>query len=250
MKTDIIYCGDCLSIMNQLDVGGIDAIITDLPYGTTSCAWDEIIPFPDMWHAVRRVLKPNGVFLTTSSQPFTTKLIHSNIKGWKEEIIWEKERPSNIFMMRRKFGKVHENIEVFYDGKATYNPQPVKNGKNRSRETMQKYVGNSLKYLGDKNKTSYRKDWDGTVSLPRSVLYFIRDVGKDNHPTQKPVALYEYLIKTYTNKGEIVLDMTMGSGTTLMAARNTFRHYIGIDISPEYCKMAEKRLSEVVEPLF
>lgn len=243
-----LYHGDCLEIMPTLEVGIVDAIITDLPYGTTACAWDEVIPFVPMWEQVKRVCR--GAFVTTASQPFTSRLIISNIDKFREEIIWEKERPSNIFIMGKRHGKTHENIVVFSENRYTYNAQALANGRKRSRETMQKYVGNKLKHGDGRTATSYRSDWDGTVSQPRSVQYFVRDVGEENHPTQKPVALYEYLIRTYTNKGDTVLDICIGSGTTGVAAIQTGRNFIGIEKNKKYFDIAEKRIAGAKIPLF
>ena len=241
--------GDCLQVMKTLEAGSVDAIITDLPYGTTACSWDTVIPFAPMWECVKRVLKPRGVFVTTASQPFTSLLICSNLENFDSEIIWEKERPSNIFNMHSQVGKCHENIVVFCDGLPQFNPLKTPNGKNRTRADMQKYVGNSLKHHGGKSVTSYRSDWDGTKSMPRSVLYFVRDIDADNHPTQKPVALYSYLIQTYTNPGETVLDMTMGSGTTGVACIQTGRNFIGIELDPGYFAIAEKRIHDAEQQM-
>jgi len=241
-----LILGDCLQIMPTLEAGSVDAIITDLPYGTTACKWDVIIPFAEMWREVKRVLKPKGVFVTTSKQPFTSALVISNPNYWREEVIWEKERPSNLFNVHYSHAQVHENIQVFSDGGHTFNPQKYKNGSNKTREKMQRYVQDgSLKHFGkDSTKTSYREDWDGSVSMPRTVVYFLRDRNIENHPTQKPVALYQYLIKTYTNEDETVLDCTMGSGTTGVACVNTGRNFIGIERDPEYFKIAERRIAE------
>lgn len=235
--------GDCLEIMKYMPDKSVDAIITDLPYGTTACSWDNIIPFEPMWKEVERINK--GVFVTTASQPFTSKLIMSNIKNFNSELIWEKERPSNIFLMHKQVGKTHENIVVFYKG--IFNPIKTRSGKNRTRESMQKYVGNSMKHHDGNSVTSYRSDWDGTKSLPRSVLYFVRDVSSDNHPTQKPVSLYSYLIQTYTNEGDTVLDITCGSGTSGVASVKTGRNFIGIEIDPTYFKIAEKRIHDALQ---
>lgn len=237
MTVELIQ-GDCLEVMHGMGDKSVDAIITDLPYGTTACSWDNIIPFDKMWGESERINK--GVFITTASQPFTSKLLISNIENFNSEIIWEKERPSNIFQMHKQVGKTHENIIVFYKG--VFNPIKTKNGKYRSRETMQKYVGNSLKHHDGNSVTSYRSDWDGTKSLPRSVLYFVRDVSADNHPTQKPVSLYSYLIQTYTNEGDTVLDITMGSGTTGVACVQLNRNFIGIEIDPDYFAIAQERI--------
>lgn len=243
-----LYHGDCLEYMKGMADKSVDAIITDLPYGTTDCSWDVIIPFEPMWEQVKRICK--GVFVTTASQPFTSKLVMSNVTMFREEIVWEKERPSNIFLMQIRHGKTHENIVVFAEGKYTYNPQSTKNGKRRTREMMQKYVGNKLKYHDGKSVTSYRSDWDGTVSQPRSCIYFVRDVSNDNHPTQKPVALYEYLIRTYTNEGDTVLDICAGSGTTGVACVKTNRNCILIEKDEGYFKIAEKRIHDaLMQPL-
>lgn len=249
MNSYKLYKGDCLEIMPTLEAGSIDAIITDLPYGTTACSWDVIIPFNEMWDQVKRVLKPNGVFITTSKQPFTSALIMSNPKFWREEIIWEKERPSNLFNMHFSHGQVHENIQVFSNGGHTFNPQKYKNGSSRTREKMQRYVQDgSLKYHGEKaSKLSYREDWDGSLSMPRDVVYFLRDRDIENHETQKPVALYEYLISTYTNFGETVLDICIGSGTTIIAATRTGRNSIGIERDHEHFAKAEKRIKRAMQ---
>lgn len=243
---------EAIEFMKTLADKSIDAIITDLPYGTTACSWDEIIPFEPMWEQVNRINK--GAFVTTASQPFTSKLVMSNIEQFREEIIWEKERPSNIFLMHNRHGKTHENILVFSDGTYTYNPQSTPNGKKRTRADMQKYVGNSLKHHNGKSKTSYREDWDGTVSLPRSVLYYVRDTEKDSHPTRKPVALYDYLIRTYTNEGDTVLDFCFGSGTTGVSCMRTNRNFIGCEKDTEhgYFQLGEKRIKQasLQEPLF
>ncbi len=235
--------------MKKIPDGSIDLVLTDPPYGTTACKWDTIIPFESMWEQLKRVTKKNGAIVLFGSQPFTSALVMSNPKMFKYEWVWEKERPSNIFLMRKQVGKVHENIVVFYDGQPIYNPQSMPNGKKRTRETMQKYVGNTLKHQGDKSITSYRSDWDGTVSLPRSVQYFVRDVNKDGHPTQKPVALMEYLVKTYTNEEETVLDFTMGSGTTGVACKNLNRNFIGIELDETYYNIAKERIENTPTPI-
>jgi site-specific DNA-methyltransferase (adenine-specific) len=240
-----LHCMDALEFIATLPDKSVDAIITDLPYGTTACSWDVIIPFEPMWKQVKRINK--GVFVTTASQPFTSKLVMSNLDNFKEEAIWEKERPSNIFLMHKKLGKVHENILIFYDG--VFNPQLTPSGKNRTRDTMQKYVGNKLKHQDGQSVTSYRSDWDGSKCLPRSVSYFVRDSDADNHPTQKPVALYEYLIRTYTNEGDTVLDFTCGSGTTGVACVNTNRNCILNDNDAGYIEIARKRISDAQQQM-
>ena len=237
-----LHLGDCLEVMRGMADKSVDAVIADIPYGTTACAWDTVIPFERMWEQLERVA--DGAIVLFGSQPFTSALIMSNAAHFREEIVWEKERPSNIFLMRKRHGKTHENISVYSYGETAYNPQSTPNRKKRTRESMQKYVGNKLKYHDGKSITSYRSDWDGSVSLPRSVIYFVRDVAEDNHPTQKPVRLMEYLVRTYTNEGDTVMDFTMGSGTTGVACVQTGRNFIGIEIDPGYFEIAKKRIEE------
>ena len=247
-----LWRGDCLDVMRGMEAGSVDAIITDIPYGTTACAWDVVIPFEPMWECVKHVLRPRGVFVTTASQPFTSMLVMSKLEWFRDEVIWEKERPSNIFNMHTMHGKTHENILVFSSDSSTFNPQKYKNNKKRTREKMQRYVGNKLKHHDGKSVTSIRSDWDGTVSMPRSVVYFVRDIGKDNHPTQKPVALYEYLIRTYTDAGDTVLDFAFGSGTTMVAAHKTGRLGWGIELKDSYFDIAVSRIQNAQRqpPLF
>lgn len=252
MELNKIYLGDCLEVMKEIPTKSIDMILCDLPYGTTACKWDTIIPFEPLWKEYKRIIKDNGAIVLTASQPFTSALVMSNPDMFKYEWIWEKERPSNIFLMRKQAGKVHENVLVFYKKQCIFNPVMTAtfNGKTRLREEMQQHVGNSLKHQGEKSITSYRSDWDGGLALPRSVQYFIRDVGIENHPTQKPVELFAYLIKTYTNEGDLVLDNCAGSGTTGVACKMLGRNYILIEKEPEYIKIINDRIKSISNPLF
>jgi site-specific DNA-methyltransferase (adenine-specific) len=220
-----------------MDAGSIDAIITDLPYGTTACKWDSVIPFAPMWEVVKHVLKPRGAFVTTASQPFTSALVMSNPQDFKEEVIWDKKIPSGMSYARFMHMRQHENILVFCDGRMTYNPQTsirdiaIKGGGMSKGETT-----NNQKLIALK-KTYATKQ-------PTTIISFDKIRRGSLHPTQKPVALYEYLIRTYTNEGETVLDMTMGSGTTGVACMNTGRNFVGIERDAEYFKIAERRIQE------
>ena len=219
-----LHNGDCLQVMPSIPSGSIDAIITDLPYGTTACKWDTVIEFAPMWKEVKRVLKPNGVFITTANQPFTSALIMSDIKYFKYELIWSKTRNTHPFFAKIRPLPAHENILIFGNPK-TYNPQKEKSADYKVNNGFGKLRGDNK---GDK--------WNGesetrNEKLPKSVIQISNpSIGSGNlHPTQKPVALYEYLIKTYTNEGETVLDIAMGSGTTIEAAERTGRNSIGIE---------------------
>lgn len=236
MKLDAIYLGDCLDIMPTLDAGSIDAIITDLPYGTTACKWDTVIPFESLWKEVKRVLKPNGVFITTASQPFTSALIMSNPEWFKCEWIWNKKKGGNILNLKYQPYKIHENILIFCEKTSTYNPIMIPQ-KERTGKTYSKGEANGIKNYGDIR--TYNKKY------PKSIIEISNaDQRNKLHPTQKPIELYEYLIKTYTNDGETVLDICMGCGTTILSAQNTNRHYIGIEKDPQYFNIAKCKIEE------
>jgi site-specific DNA-methyltransferase (adenine-specific) len=237
--TDVtLYLGDCLSILPTIEAGSIDAILTDLPYGTTACKWDEIIPFAPMWEQVKRVLKPRGAFVTTASQPFTTKLIASNIEWFKYEWIWNKKMVTNIGAAKFQPLRCHENILIFSRNGHIYNPQKT----GRAGKPFGKLSGTNSIITG-----SMGIDYQTGVGYPKTVLEIPRPnnlSGGGQHPTQKPVALYEYLIRTYTNEGDTVLDFTMGSGTTGVACVQTGRNFIGIEIDPTYFAIAQKRIAD------
>jgi site-specific DNA-methyltransferase (adenine-specific) len=234
-----MYQGDCLEIMPTLEAESIDAILTDLPYETTACAWDEIIPFEPMWTQVKRVLKPRGVFVTTASQPFTSKLVMSNLDWFKYEWIWDKRLAGNPFIAKYQPLKTHEDICVFSKNGHTYNPQMIKGeihrrgygGKSKMWEKISIPIG----------------DWTDEF-YPRSIVEF--SIGGRSrseivdHPTQKPVALYEYLIRTYTNEGDTVLDICAGSGTTGVAAIRTGRNAILIEKDAKYFEIMQKRIAQ------
>lgn len=241
MKVDQIICGDCLEVMDAMKPGSIDMVMTDPPYGTTACKWDSIIPLEPMWEQLKRLIKPNGAIVMTASQPFTTTLIASNMKMFKYCWVWEKEQGSNFFMAKKQPLKSHEDVIVFCSGQPTYNPQMTDSGK----AWKKKDTGKTYNAIVGHQEKQHVKQSTGTLRYPKTVQQFCRPKQGSVHPTQKPVALMEYLIKTYTNEGELVLDFTCGSGTTCVAAKNLGRHYIGIEQDEKYCKIARKRIEDM-----
>lgn len=236
--------GDCLVRMSEIKDGSVDMILADLPYGTTACKWDNVIPFEPLWKHYWRVLKPNGAVVLFGSQPFTSKLIGSQIKKFKYELIWQKDKPSNFALSNKQVMKYHENICVFYNAQPTFNKQMIDSG-------MKQHSVKKARSSNDNISPNLKmiKIYGGdTFRNPKSILNFscIRGNSKEKtpHPTQKPVALLEYLIKTYTLEGETVLDNTMGSGSTGVAAVNLKRHFIGIEQDHNYFSIAQKRIEE------
>lgn len=234
-----IFNEDCLEGMKRIPDGSIDMILCDLPYGTTQNKWDSIIPFDRLWEQYERIIKDNGAIVLTSAQPFTSLLIASNIKLFKYEWIWEKNTATGFMNAKKMPLKAHENIVVFYSKLPTYNPQftfgkPYKKTRNAKIDT-----GSNYGKVGINKRTDI--DNDGK-RYPRSVLEFNREE-LAIHPTQKPTSLFEYLIKTYTNEGDLVLDNCIGSGTTAVASINTGRNYIGFEIDSSYFKIANKRIA-------
>ena len=253
MEYDYIECGDCLELMNSIPDGSIDMILCDLPYGTTACKWDNVIPFEPLWEQYNRIIKDNGAICLFGSEPFSSALRMSNIKNFKYDWIWEKHKPSNFALAKKQPMKYHETISVFYKKQCMYNPQMI-NRIDRRVEVGQKNneIGMTIN-LGELNSLKsvehdYR-NYNANFKLPSSIIKIPAVVStskeKQPHPTQKPVELLEYLIKTYTNEGEIVLDNCMGSGSTCVACVNTNRHYIGFELDPQYYDIACKRLDEV-----
>ena len=243
--TNNLYNGDCLQVMQQLINDGVkvDCIITDLPYGTTPCPWDVIIPFDEMWDCINKIIKPDGAVVLFGQEPFSSLLRVSNIKNYKYDWIWKKERLTNVFQVKRRPGKIVENISVFYKKQPTYNPQKTKyDGPLRSNK-----IGDNARFSITQTGGSGPKPMeyvdDGT-RYPLQIIEVNRDSMYDTkyHPTQKPVALLEMLVKTYTNEGETVLDFTMGSGSTGVACKNTNRNFIGIELNEEYFKIAQNRI--------
>jgi site-specific DNA-methyltransferase (adenine-specific) len=240
-----IYQGDCLEVMKQIDDKSVDMILCDLPYGTTACKWDVIIPFEPLWEQYKRIIKDNGAIVLTASQPFTSALISSNYKMFKYCWYWEKERLTNISQVKKRAGKTVEECVVFYNKQPTYNPQMIKYlGEKRTNKVkhgvMGKLTDSGTKRVNEYIDTGYR--------YPTQVLKIQRDTLKSNlHPTQKPLSLMEYLIKTYTNETETVLDNCAGSCTTAIACINTNRHYICIEKEQRYCEIGQNRIDEIIQ---
>ena len=245
----MIYEGDCLEIMPTLEEKSIDMILCDFPYGTTACKWDTVIPFEPLWKQYKRLIKDNGAIVLTASQPFTSALVMSNVKMFKYEWIWEKAVGSNFAVAKFQPLKEHENILVFGKSKTKYNPiKEERKGSGKAR------LKNGYKSNGTKTEitgmTSNRmgKEYE-ELKFPSTVQYFNnREDSRGLHPTQKPVALFEYLIKTYTHEGDTVLDNCAGSGTTGVACLNTNRKFILIEKDAGYCEIIRQRINNV-QPL-
>ena len=241
--------GDCLDILPTLEAGSVDAIITDLPYGTTACAWDEIIPFEPMWAGVKYVLKPRGAFVTTASQPFTSKLVMSNLEWFKYCWVWDKKSATDFLNASNKPLKQHEDICIFSEGTTAncspnqmlYNPQKWRSTAYIKSRTKDRRIGVWEK--GNRTPFILRDSVSDVNRYPTSIIEFSNAERKQTHPTQKPVALYEYLIKTYTNPGDTVLDFTMGSGSTGVAAVKLGRQFIGIELDADYFAIATQRIA-------
>jgi len=237
-----VICGDCLSIMPEIPDKSIDMILCDLPYGTTACKWDTIIPFEPLWEQYKRIIKDNGAIVLTASQPFTSALVMSNIKMFRCALVWNKKKNSNPLQAKINPLKIHEDILVFGIKSVKYYPQKEIRGLPRKKVLKYKNKNNSI--IGNYESTieTFNNEY-----YPTSILEF-SNANKNGllHPTQKPVALFEYLIKTYTNEGDLVLDNCAGSGTTGVAAINTGRNFIGIEKEEKYCKIAKERLRQEI----
>lgn len=244
--------GDCLDKMCEIPDNSVDMVLTDPPYGTTGCSWDSVIPFDLMWDQLKRITKKNGAIVMTASQPFTSALVMSNIEWFKYCLVWEKSRPTGHVHAKNKPMKKHEDVLVFSEGttvhasqsknRMTYNPQGVKK--------LEKPIHHSNHSSSDSvmaSRPSHRPTVQEFGNYPNSILQF-KSEGKIVHPTQKPVPLMEYLIMTYSNEGETILDFTMGSGTTGVAAKNTNRSFIGIEMDEKYFMIAKDRI-ENANPL-
>lgn len=241
-----LYNGDCLETMDSLIERGIvfDAIITDPPYGTTACKWDSIIPFNEMWSRLNKLIKPNGAIVLFGSEPFSSALRMSNIKNYKYDWIWDKVSVVGFANAKKMPLYNIENISIFYKSLPIYNPQNLKKIeakklKNGGTHKIKSEKGESA-LNGGRFKESYTQEF---TNYPKQILSIPRERGL--HPTQKPVALMEYLIKTYTNENELVLDFTMGSGTTGVACKNLNRNFIGIELDENYFAIAKERIEKV-----
>lgn len=237
-----LFRADCLEALPRVESGTVDLVLCDLPYGTTDCAWDTVIPFGPLWEQYRRVLKPRGAIVLMAAQPFATDLINSARKLFRYDLIWEKTAPVGFANCHRQPLRSHELILVFYRRQPTYNPQglirlekPVRKGaKSKGGEV---YGGLDKPYFQE--YTNY----------PRSILRFPNRAERRYHPTQKPVALMEYLVRTYSNPGELVLDNCMGSGTTALACLNAGRRFIGMEQDAKIFETACRRIGERVSEL-
>lgn len=232
--------GDCIKLMKDIPDGSVDMILCDLPYGTTACKWDTVIPFEPLWTQYRRIAKRSAAIVLTASQPFASALVMSNQKWFKYEWIWEKTQATGHLNAKKMPMKAHENILVFYKKAGVYNPQKTTNHKPMNSGTKYPTLNNEVY---GKMSNDNIKFGGNTDRLPRTVQVFAKDIQKNYlHPTQKPVALMEYLIRTYTNEGETVLDNCMGSGTTGVACVNTNRRFIGIEMDENYFNIAKNRI--------
>lgn len=253
-KAQELFNGDCLEVMKSIPDKSIDAIITDPPYGTTACKWDSVIPFDLMWEQLNRIIKPNGAIVLFGSQPFTSALVMSNLKMFKYEWIWQKHKGTGHLNAKRQPMSNHENVLVFCKYTINYNPQ-MTNGEPYKLRGSHNISLDGITYNGSKPlAVGYSDDYDSSKRYPLTIQKFDNHNQKNErfHPTQKPIKLMEYLIKTYTNENETVLDFTMGSGTTGIACKNLNRKFIGIEMDKNYFEIAKKRIENhiVIKELF
>lgn len=240
LEKNKLYNADCLSILPTFQKETFDLILCDLPYGVTKNSWDSIIPLDELWKHYNNIIKPNGAIVLTASQPFTSQLIMSNLNMFKYEWIWVKKNPKGFLNAKRMPLKNIENVLVFYKKSPTYNPQGiVKIDKKRTNDKSKNGTNNTgiSSHNGGKMYGDYTQEF---TNYPTQILNFSSEQGL--HPTQKPLPLMEYLIRTYTNEGDLVLDNCMGSGTTIVACKNTNRNFIGIEKDMNYFNIAEKRI--------
>ena len=235
-----LICGDCLEEMKKIPNNSIDLILTDPPYGTTLLKWDSVIVFDKLWEQYNRIIKSNGAILIFAQEPFATMLRSSNIKDYKYDIYWEKERLTNINQVKRRVGKTIGNICVFYKSQCTYNPQMIRyDGKPRTNKVKNGKMGK----LTDQQEKKVIEYVDNGWRYPTQVWKYQRDCLKSNlHPTQKPILLLEDLIKTFSNEENLILDSCMGSGSTGIACLNTNRKFIGIELDENYFNIAKDRI--------
>ena len=239
-----LWHGDCLELMKQIPDKSVDMILSDLPYGTTNCSWDSVLNLDLLWEQYNRITKDNSAIVLFAQTPFDKILGMSNLKNLRYEIIWEKTAATGHLNAKKMPMKAHENILVFYKKLPTYNPQ-----KTYGHKPMNSYT----KYIETQNKSplynNVNKELSGggnTDRYPRSVIKFPRDTRKESyHPTQKPLALCEWLIKTYSNEGDVILDNCCGSGTSLVASKKLKRQYYGIEMEEKYVEISRKRLENV-----
>lgn len=234
---------DCLVAMKDIPDNSVDCVICDLPYGTTSCKWDIIIPFDALWQEYNRITKPNAAIVLFGQEPFSSLLRISNLSNYRYDIYWEKERLTNINQVKKRVGKTVETISIFYKKQCTYNPQMIAYyGKPRTNKVKNGKLG---KLTDESEKKVFEYNDNGT-RYPTQVWKFKRDCLTSNlHPTQKPLALIEELVKTYSNEGDTILDNCMGSGTTGVACKNLNRNFIGIEKDEKYFLISKQRIENV-----
>lgn len=245
--------GDCIDLMKQIPDGSVDMVLCDLPYGTTKCKWDTIIPFDSLWSEYLRVTKENAAIVLFGTEPFTSNLILSKLPLYRQKLTWLKTRPTNVFNAKKQFMNWTEDIVVFYKHLPTFNPQMRTDGKfvgTKVQHTNTKRSDGVFQKTGEKE--GYVHQSNGGLFYPKTVLEFsgVNHGERCMHPTQKPVELLEYLIRTYTNENEIVLDNTMGSGSTGVACMNTNRGFIGIEIDNEFFDVAKRRIESSQQTKF
>lgn len=248
-KTGMLLQGDCIEWMEKIPDGSIDMVLCDLPYGTTACSWDVIIPFEPLWKQYKRIIKNNGAIVLTANQPFTSFLIMSNLEMFRQNLVWLKTRPTNVFNAKKMFMKWTEDICVFYKSPPVFNPIMRTDGIFTGKKVQRMNTDRSEGTLG---KTGEKKDYvhegNGGLFYPKTVLEFSNVSRPHLHPTQKPVGLFEYLIKTYSNEGQIILDNTAGVCTTAIACRNLKRKWICIEKEQKYIDISIDRIkSHVVQ---
>ena len=247
-KVDLLH-GDCLELMQDIPDKSVDMILCDLPYGTTACKWDSVIPIEPLWKQYKRVLKDNGAIVLTAIEPFASMLRANDLKGYKHEWIWNKEIAGNFIQAKNHPLRVHENVLVFSNGKVNYYPIMTDADPKNVRPLGVKKQ--KTDFMGKVSAGEFKaaKNYNSKKRYPKTILTYNARAKECNnvnrvHPTQKPVALFEYLIKTYTNEGETVLDNCMGSGSTGVACVNTNRNFIGIELDDKYFEIAKERIEK------
>jgi len=231
-----LILGDCLDVLPKISDKSVDIVLTDPPYGTTACKWDSVIPFEPMWNELKRIIKDNGCIALFSKQPFTSNLISSNFSEYKYSLVWKKDNHDNPTQAKRRFLNITEDVNIFYKNQCVYNPQGIIKYNKKTKQGR----GRSLSQIQNR-RSEYLQEY---TNYPKNILEFKRDKGY--HPTQKPVALLKYLIKTYTNENDTVLDFTMGSGSTGVACKNLNRKFIGIEKDKKYFDIAKNRINGVL----
>lgn len=254
-----LFQGDCLELMKQIPDGSVDLVLCDLPYGTTKCKWDVVIPFDKLWEQYNRIARPSSCIALFGNEPFSSALRLSNLPAYRYDWYWQKDKAANFLFGNKMPLKVIEVISVFYSALPTYNPQKETNPKGISKRHLspnpskiskhvKEVMGGSWKETEmDETQNYHGKNYEADKLLPKQLIYFSREQRGKVHPTQKPVALMEYLIKTYTNPGDTVLDNCMGSGTTGVAAVRNGRFFLGMELDEGYFKIAQDRIQRELD---